>query len=1094
MSRTYTNDAATSYLDEIHYFDGLGRPVQSIQKGVTPAKADLATWQEYDNYGQKSRSWLPAIATGNNGAYIAPTAFTAKSTATYNSSILNNVADSKPYSETTYERSPLNRVHTHFNPGEFWYDDDLSIATNYYLNKGTTGYSACIKFKVTGTGINTKLERSGYYSDGMLYLTSKRDENGNYSYEFKNKLGQVVLSRQDNNGQYHDTYFVYDLFGNLCYVLPPLAADNLTDLTDTGNMIKNYAYIYKYNKYGNCISKKLPGCEPIYYVYDKTGSLIFSQDGEQRAKASPEWTFSIPDALGRVVLTGISKNTLNYTADPLGSIVVYTTWAKTNNIYKGYNTPTGVALTLPTLLSVSYYDNYEFLGLNGIPNTADTQYLSETGYGICYGDHLAANVIKNKGLVTGIWNAQLDVPSSFIYSVMYYDHKGRIIQTKSNNHLTGGLDKEYTAYNFTGNPTSVKNIHSATGKPTQTQVYTYNYDHAQRLTQAKHKLNSGGEVILAANTYDELGRLKTSMANSQANLKTTYGYNIRSWTKSISSPLFSQTLYYTEQYGGSYEQNNGNISAMTWTMQGETSSRGYTFTYDGLSRLTRADYLVNGAANNNYKTSYTYDKHGNITALQRYGKTTASAYGIIDNLAVTYTGNQLLKVTDTGSNVTIAESADFKDYTNVATEYTYNKNGAMNKDLNKGITGIIYNSLNLPQELAIKNTSAVGKTYYTYSSGGKKLRTVHKMTSNLAYTPVLGSTSGDANYNTTKTTDYVGNIIYENGNVKRILVDGGYIEGTTYYFYLSDHLGNNRIVANSSGTVIQKNHFYPFGMAFAEGTKAEQGKQPYKFGDKELDDTHGLNLYDYSARYYESALGRFTTMDPLAEKYYSWSPYHMAGNNSILNIDPFGMDYWSTNDPYQIAQFINSLQQNDQNFDFSSWNHMTDDEFTSQLSYNDETGKGYLSYGYVENGEAVVSVKVFDANFGSKTQDLYSFSGKQVYKPRSNALDYISYYLLGIGAEYDDGSITWNVNTSGYVTGIRPTMGYPPNVGKGGRSNMGRIKGNMPGNNQVQNKQVRDLVNKHKLTKDQQRQLHDMISGEGLGFHEIEEVIINFIK
>lgn len=98
---------------------------------------------------------------------------------------------------------------------------------------------------------------------------------------------------------------------------------------------------------------------------------------------------------------------------------------------------------------------------------------------------------------------------------------------------------------------------------------------------------------------------------------------------------------------------------------------------------------------------------------------------------------------------------------------------------------------------------------------------------------------------------------------------------------MTDHLGNNRVVVNASGTVIQRNHYYPFGTAFAENTVDEQKKQPCKYNGKELDQMHGLNLYDYSARYYESAVGRFTTVDPHAENYYSWSPYHYAGNNPI---------------------------------------------------------------------------------------------------------------------------------------------------------------------------------------------------------------------
>jgi len=100
-----------------------------------------------------------------------------------------------------------------------------------------------------------------------------------------------------------------------------------------------------------------------------------------------------------------------------------------------------------------------------------------------------------------------------------------------------------------------------------------------------------------------------------------------------------------------------------------------------------------------------------------------------------------------------------------------------------------------------------------------------------------------------------------------MLVDGGYIEGGVYHYYMTDHLGNNRVVVNASSMVTQRNHNYPFGTAFAENTVDEQKQQPYKYNGKELHQTHGLNLYDYSARYYESAVGRFTTVDMLAEKY-----------------------------------------------------------------------------------------------------------------------------------------------------------------------------------------------------------------------------------
>ena len=213
----------------------------------------------------------------------------------------------------------------------------------------------------------------------------------------------------------------------------------------------------------------------------------------------------------------------------------------------------------------------------------------------------------------------------------------------------------------------------------------------------------------------------------------------------------------------------------------------------------------------------------------------------------------------------------------------------MNKDLNKGITDIQYNSLNLPRLLDIKSPVAEGRNEYTYTASGVKLKSVQKWNPNFFTAPVIGSGINTTSLTQAKTTDYIGNIIYENNALKRILVDGGYYEGGVYYYYLADHLGNNRVVVNQSGTVTQKNHYYPFGTAFAD--KYDNGtNQPYKYNGKELDGMHQLNLYDYSARYYESAIGRFTSVDPLAEKYYSWSPYMYCVNNPMRFIDPNGTD------------------------------------------------------------------------------------------------------------------------------------------------------------------------------------------------------------
>ncbi|MFV0546786.1 MAG: RHS repeat domain-containing protein, partial [Bacteroides sp.] len=473
---------------------------------------------------------------------------------------------------------------------------------------------------------------------------------------------------------------------------------------------------------------------------------------------------------------------------------------------------------------------------NGFPAVTDTNfaYKSLSPYGERY-------TASAKGFLTGIITARLNdgtIPS-YDYTVKYYDERSRVVQEKSTNHLDG-YDQTYFAYNFVDQPIMMQHVHSAKSKLTQTERYTYTYDHAGRLMTTKHQLNGVPETLLVNNSYDELGRLQSNQRNGQANLKTNYTYNIRSWMKTISNPLFNETLYYQDApstFLAGYEPNyNGNISAMSWdvfnTVDQKEATRSYCFNYDNLSRLTQAGYTETNKPTANFSTSYAYDSHGNITALKRSGRTGTSSYGAIDDLTLSYQGNQLITVEDAAPTFNISESADFKNGSNQPLEYSYDKNGNLTKDLNKGISIISYNSLNLPISLSIANASGSALNNYTYSADGRKLKVEMKYGVNRA---------------NTKTTDYVGNMIYENGSLKRILVDGGYIENDKYYYYIQDHLGNNRVVAQADGSVLQASHYYPFGMTFTENNTGDSKAQPYKYNGKEFDGERGLNVYDYSA-------------------------------------------------------------------------------------------------------------------------------------------------------------------------------------------------------------------------------------------------------
>ena len=189
-------------------------------------------------------------------------------------------------------------------------------------------------------------------------------------------------------------------------------------------------------------------------------------------------------------------------------------------------------------------------------------------------------------------------------------------------------------------------------------------------------------------------------------------------------------------------------------------------------------------------------------------------------------------------------------------------------------------------------------TTYTYDADGTKLRAVHK----------IGGT--------TTTTDYCGNVIYENGTAKCLLTEGGYLSlnDKKYHYYLQDHQGNNRVVASSDGSVEETNHYYPFGGFFA-GTG---NVQPYKYNGKELDAKKGLNWYDYGARMYDAGLGRFTTVDPMAERHYGVTPYSYCDNDPIGKIDPTGKDW--IKDRY--GSYLWDDEATDQETTRNGWNYI----------------------------------------------------------------------------------------------------------------------------------------------------------------------------
>ena len=431
--------------------------------------------------------------------------------------------------------------------------------------------------------------------------------------------------------------------------------------------------------------------------------------------------------------------------------------------------------------------------------------------------------------------------------------------------------------------------------------YNYTYDSWGRPLTTTLAVNGGSAVTIENNTYDNYGRLASTSHGNAPKATTAYAYNIRDWITQISSTAFTEQLYYNTSHNGNTPQWGGNISAIAWQTAADSQSskaRGYNFTYDGVSRLTAANYFENNQSSGKYSTAYDYDAMSNITALHRNGLLDDGEYGTIDLLTYEYEGNQLIKVTDSNEEEpTYAHAMHFTDGADEEMEYEYNANGATTKDENKGIE-VEYNALNLPQKI----THRFGQyTTYLYSADGKRLRTEYYPTPAVLQPRIIGYDDwgfpifGPPPAPTPSITrDYCGPFIYENNALKRILFNGGYITFNAtsnqpeYHYYVKDHLGNIRAVINENDSIEEINHYYPYGALFGESTGLANSVQPYKYSGKELDRMHGMDMFDHGARWSDPLLGRWHKVDPLAEEYTWMSPYVLCANNPIKFVDPDG--------------------------------------------------------------------------------------------------------------------------------------------------------------------------------------------------------------
>ncbi|MBQ7238557.1 MAG: hypothetical protein IJS20_07180 [Bacteroidales bacterium] len=856
---TYLNRGGSDSIISVQYFDGLGQQVQTVTGGNSGGKY-LHTVTEYDGLGRESKVWAPVVGD-NTPDFMPEEDIVSQSLATYD--------DPAAFSRVQYDG--LDRKTFTSTPGEAWQSRGKGKRAAYRFNK--TGE---VKHYTMDD-----LRGSQRYEAGLLSCTVTSDEDSLEVLTFKDFLGNVILERKGAEGEYIETYYVYNDLGQLAYVLPPMYNANPT----TENL-DLYAFCYTYDDHGRVKTKKLPGCDSIKYWYDKADRVIKMQDGLLISMGGTD-LFRVYeyDGLDRMTRQSIAHG---------GNI-------ENDEI-------------------INFYDNYQFLD--------STEYKALIPAGLTTQPFTSISEKYSRGQQTGVW--QLASNGESMLTIFGYDDHGRVTK-KLEIGLGHNATMTETAYNFVGDVTAENvtyyayNEASGSVSPTFYASTTNKYDipHTKLLGSTLYSILdiTTGRYPVSGDTlqsfkYDDFGRVISNSRKGTGG-DMTYEYdNLHGWlTRMRAGSGFEQKLY--RESGALNNRFNGSISAMTWRMTDSGKTRRYDYTYDELNRLTEAVYsekkavsaqrsfpkpsfddVLRGKApvtliptalndydcNNHYTELVEYDANSNITGLQRYGMLNDKSYGLIDDLTVEYNGNQRVSVEDeSDTKLTYSGAFDFVDGVSGSKEYSYNENGALTKDSNKGITSISYDLLGNPLKVTMQDGNNIE---YVYAADGTRLKATH-------------NTKLSAGRYSSRDRYYRGNLIFVRSNDKlpyTVLVPGGYYfyESADEAFYLSlyvqDYQGNNRAELYEGNSVFDQTHYYPFGGVIGDlsSPSSFNAGNEFKFSGKELDRQFGLDLYDFHARQYDATAPWFYGVDKKSEDYYWLSPYNYCAGNPVNYIDPDG--------------------------------------------------------------------------------------------------------------------------------------------------------------------------------------------------------------
>ncbi|MCK6612491.1 MAG: DUF6443 domain-containing protein [Bacteroidia bacterium] len=809
-------DNYSSSLQSSTYFDGYGRPVQKVTRRQFSSGKDLVEVSSYNAWGEQEINPLPFVKSDNPGSFTRNIGSNLRQTY----SDLGYAAENYLYTKTEFEESSERTPIKVFPQGNNWVGSNTYIKYQEGFSLGTT----IPKYSIGGNAsmLPTYL---GNYEKLFTKITADEDGNQTVKVNYFDERGQLVCEGIYKNGtpaEKTETFYIYDVFGNLRVTVTPKGAEALAanGFNFSAQVLNGLCFINLYNEKGLVYAQKKPGVEPTYFVYNSDDRLVLSQEPNERNDL--KWSFFKYDIQGRLVQKGICKLSYSSTTatsitTPFGVNLVFPSGSSIpylpNELSNLVNNPTvGIdflkyigfspissfsdyqtSFTDVEVLLSNYYDSYQFSTI-GFSQSLVNQ---TNGYQVAKTNDLRG---RFTGSISSISNS-----SSKVTTILFYNNRGELIQNARRG-INGQLTYESFGFDFRG---LLKNYVST--HPGIITIYKrFTYDAYGRLTKAEHKLNGAQNYrTIGQYYYDNLGRLSVRKLGGMG-YNVNYSYNIRNWLVGINKhyvALENSTDYFgmeiSYDYGFDNTFKNGRIAGLKWRNKGTGKElRSYGYTYDYKGNLIHADYNQTSMNSPNafiktekdftmYNT--TYDVNGNILSMAHKAASGIGNIITLDDLNYTYeTGtNRLLAVSESSSsqskNPTLHDGlGDFRDVSGTQ-DYSYDQNGNLKSDLNKGIQLIKQDwaGLNKPIEIQFNNGNTIK---YYYDANGSLLRKT-------AFTQIS---------NTTKSFDYIGDVVYANGALNMIHHGEGRVrinqaQGIyTYDYYIKDHIDNIRSIITES--------------------------------------------------------------------------------------------------------------------------------------------------------------------------------------------------------------------------------------------------------------------------------------------------------